>query len=311
VWLLLPRVHYSPTRDPAGFKRYWSQELTARGPQEAFARVQKEFAHADPNEQHYAVHIMGELLFEERGLDGLRECTDVYGYGCYHGFFTAAIGALGEPVVNKLDGVCLSLGKGLRTESCQHGVGHGILEYLGPQRLTMALQWCAEKVADVFPALGCKSGVFMEYFNPQLDPGRAPIFNTDEPLNVCGDLPIEEERTCVYELSVLWRRAALPPAQVDGICTTLPTASVRESCYIGYGNFIAPEFDFSIEKAGALCDQMSPRGAALCRAGIYWSLSQEAQPERAPLSCEPLAADLRALCIEKGHFACTLDQSCA
>ena len=82
----------------------------------------------------------GDALYHTTSLKGIHICDSKFGFGCYHSFLEEAITDKGLSAINDLDNECSKqFSKG---GSCQHGIGHGILSYLGDDKLSQALTLC-------------------------------------------------------------------------------------------------------------------------------------------------------------------------
>lgn len=310
-------THITPSEDVAAFRAQWGAYLEAHDGEALLFEIEERFKEDGPYDQHFAAHIAGELLYEHDGADALSVCTSLYGFGCYHGFISSAISEGGEAAIEKLDRTCVeALGAPLETETCQHGVGHGILEYVGYTNVDAALALCKE-TDDILPALGCKSGVYMEYFNPMSDTvadaqSLVPTFDSRDPLSVCDDADEDAMRTCMFEAHSWWHDTArLSVPEIGRLCDMAPNASVRSFCYLGHGNYIAPQFDFDIARSVAHCDLMEKNdGKAMCRAGVFWRLHFEKGIPVARLACDGLSPALFNTCIDTASFACELEGTC-
>lgn len=297
--------------DTERFIEYLQNTLAESGPEFVQTQLKELYADAEGGEQHMSFHYFGEVLYKVMGTAALPFCENWYGFGCYHGFLLDAVDTQGYAVVPSLDEACAKNDRPMDTETCQHGIGHGLLEFSGrdPRK---AIEAC-DLVADVFPKLGCASGVFMEYFSPtQAEKhGRVslfPIFDERDPLNVCDEFKGARLATCLFEIHGWWEDGVhFSPRMVETLCNSVEDREAREFCLMGYGNFKGPY----VKEALPYCDEfVDPESNALCRAGILWAaLHHNDSPD--PLSaCSDLEDGYKEMCLEKGRFTCEVEGSC-
>ncbi len=269
---------YSDT-DPAYNRAYWTQEIKKKGAKEAFAEFVQANTKAPEDRQHFAAHVMGGLLGEMFGADGIAACGSQFSFGCYHGLFSTVIARGGPGLISDLDRACVKAYGTLGT-GCQHGIGHGILEYTGYENLNDALALCTS-TTQLVPLLGCTSGVFMEYNEPLGGDPSALVrstraFDADTPYKPCTSVPGEFQASCYYELGGwLYNALTADYPHIDRVCGAL-SGSDRKNCYRGVGSLIPPMEGYD-DVAGALahCAGFSTATATLsCRAGVSWALYQ-------------------------------------
>lgn len=298
--------------DTEHFNAYLEHAITTSGAQAAQEEIFDLYADAPYGEQHMAFHYLGEVLYEVMGTEAFPSCRDWYGFGCYHGFLLGAISTEGYEVVPSLDAACFKQhGHTMETETCQHGIGHGLLEFSGRDPLE-AVAAC-DLVNDVYGKLGCASGVFMEYFAPTQSDVRSrvvlvPEFDTDDPLDVCNDLTGIRQATCLFEIHSWWADYIhLPPVAIESLCNSVENEEAREFCLIGYGNFKGP----FVAKALPFCDEfIDAESNALCRAGVLWASEHHTGSPNPTSACTELDGEYEALCFEKGRFTCEVEGRC-
>lgn len=306
-----------PHENPGAFRSYWEKETLHAGYKAAFERIKKDYADEAPSDQHFAVHILGEIIYERLGINGISECDAVYGFGCHHGFLARIVAEEGVSVIRKLDDACIEVFGSTLATGCQHGIGHGALD-LAQWDVERALALC-ENTTEIVPILGCMSGVFMEYFNPQNTgiPGKdapaAPLLDMERPFDICLTMGEKYRRSCYFEMPVWWLGRTEHNFVVAGsLCEQAPDAVAREYCYMGFGNIAGPMRNFSKSDALKVCDQMpSPQGRALCTAGVYWSfIADENYQNDAAGICEHLPSEDVITCKQKGNITCYYEGKC-
>lgn len=257
--------------DSAYNTAYWTERIDTRGGAAAYQEFLERNGEAPQVRRHFAAHIMGELLYEKLGLSAIVTCDSNFGFGCYHGFFGRAIANEGPDIVGKLDALCIESFGPLGT-GCQHGIGHGVLEYARGD-VEKALILCG-KTTQSAPLLGCASGVFMEYNTPLTtnadNPNPMPrSFNAADPYAPCDDVPNEYQASCFYELGN-WLRFSQAEGIAGDVCRSV-TNTHRDDCLLGIGNSLGVAMNNSPEDAIAYCSHYDASDALLCRAGASWS----------------------------------------
>jgi hypothetical protein len=294
------------------FQEHLRKELQTLSAEAVQMELKEAYAQDGHGAQHMAFHYFGEILYELKGSEAFPMCKDWYGYGCPHGFLLSAIDSEGYAVVPLLDDACFErYGVSMETETCQHGIGHGLLEFSGRDPHE-AIKAC-DLVDDVFPKLGCASGVFMEYFAP-IDETTgstvdlAPAFDEKDPFNICDEFTGLSLATCLFEIQSWWQDVGKVTAiEVEALCNSVAEEEAREFCLIGYGNFKGP----FVAQALPYCDKFEDeKSHALCRAGAYFSSSHHYNPIEPEKACSDLGLEYSGFCFQKGSFTCEVEKSC-
>lgn len=269
-----PAVQYNDT-DPVRAAAYWDQQIENHGAEAAYAEFKIKNAQSPERGRHLSAHIIGEKIFQTEGVSGIRFCDASFSFGCYHGFFGQVFSRQGVESLTELDSVCIrafgSLGTG-----CQHGIGHGILEYVGYQHIAKALELC-EKTTRSAPLLGCVSGVFMEYNMPlvgisdALVPENRPFSEetADEPCRLINN---SYKKSCYFEIGG-WLESSLynDDARVGTTCRTF-SEEWRSLCFQGFGAMIPQREGYDVEKSKGVCDVFGGEDGLYCRAGVAWAM---------------------------------------
>ena len=280
-----------------------TESLRTKGADTAYMLFKEKYRNADFDVQHNVAHVFGKSLYEVSGVAGLRVCDDSFSFGCYHGFFTPAVASEGLDVVTELNTACLS---SAQPSACRHGIGHGILEYLGHSRLTDALLAC-KKTDQPDPLAGCTSGVFMEYNVPlsvREDGTFAlqtrPLLNPEEPYHPCTEVSPEFRVSCYHELPQWWMQVYMADFKTMGAqCADAPGESFISACFAGLGNIVASFAKYDPEKSAELCALMpSETWRRVCILNAAWSFETDARSrERAGSLCEYLPSSERQTCL--------------
>ena len=287
----------------------WRNAIKKDGPEKAYEDFKKEFAYDHFGIQHSAAHIFGEILFDETGVEGLTYCDSTFAFGCFHSFFGKALYVLGESVVPKIDQACLEKYGEFGT-GCQHGIGHGLLQYVGFDRLVDALEFCSlttQKIA----IFGCTSGVFMENNVPLLtsEDGsfstKSRELNRDNPYEPCDTMTYKFRESCYYEMGQWWNTVFDADYRVLGnLCGNLPDEEFKHSCFLGIGNVVSPSTNYDLEESKKLCLQMPSKEAErVCRSGASWSFfANPDYRELSPQMCQDLAEKERQECAKESDL---------
>jgi hypothetical protein len=287
--------------DVASEIEHWKERADIAGSASAYREFVGDNIKADFDVQHLRAHIIGEALYAGEGIDGIKTCDSSFGFGCFHGLFGVGFVDEGEAFIKKADTICVEQFGPLGT-GCQHGIGHGILEYTGHQRLNDALSLC-KHTTQIRPLLGCTSGVFMEYNTPLVllpdnTQDQPKPFDEDKPYGPCDFVVSEFQISCYFELAPWWHQMLDKDiARMGALCADIQTSSLRIACSLGIGNIIGTTSNYEIITSKQLCNQTPSDIQTFCRAGAAWSMF--ANPEhshKAPQMCADLSSVERETC---------------
>jgi len=206
---------------------------------------------------HDLAHLSGILLYEEKGFDGIKDCSAQFAFGCYHGFLDKAFAKNLDYLLDAKD-ACLKLssqaGGGIEgpVASCIHGIGHGVASYYSTSDLKKALSSCRKLTTG---NEYCFDGVFMEFVR------SAPLtfFKKEDPLYPCNQM--EKEFGYAYSFScgrnqpsLLMSRFNMGFNEVIGICLSSQSKPFKEACFDALGFSLASSGDVSQIIAG--CQKM-------------------------------------------------------
>lgn len=287
------------------------RELIQRiGAPEAYTLFRQEYEQApDFSGKHFAAHEFGQALYEEEGMEGIGVCDGSFGFGCYHSFFGAAIAEHGLVAARELDAACIRL-FGLGGQGCQHGIGHGLIEYLGHQRIGDALAVCAD-LAWTNELFGCSSGVFMEYNFPTLidEKGARSEIRVkqagEDYFFPCDDVTSGFRKQCILSQAEWWQRGArLEHFVMATLCSSLARDEEETICFKGIGNSAAPALYFDQDDVRGVCEQMPSRRAFLeCLAGAAWAFWDEGTyRDKALQMCRGLDGPQEKFCREEADL---------
>ena len=290
----------SKSNEAAGFSReriLMEDRIKEAGAENAYAELKDTFAEKHFSAQHTAVHLFGEVLYENSGVSGVTVCDGSFSFGCFHGFFAGAMAERGAGIVKELDEACIAeFGEySGRLSGCRHGIGHGLMEYYGND-LTAALEGCRLTAEKSFK-LGCASGIFMEYNIPLVFSAESATvvprdFDSGNPQHPCDSVNAEFRYSCWFELPQ-WLFITLPNiADIASVCSGAETSTDREACMLGLGFYIAPDTDYNPDESAAACDSITKGNDRVsCRTGAAFGFM--VNPKNQDLY-EELCADLNA-----------------
>lgn len=229
---------------------------TQKGGKYAFEVLQR--ASLPPNtDVHLLGHVVGEVLFSQKGIDGISDCTPAFRNACSH---TIVIGAFtefgGEAALGKIQESCKKApgGPGAYT-MCYHGLGHGVFAYYGYD-IPHTVALCEKTGTTPYhnrEYVECIGGMIMELMGGGGHDHGAWIasrkkYLTSDPLAPCSTslIPERVKDICyTYITPNLFEHAGADPigpspdqlkrsfSYCDKIAATSPTA--REACFGGIG----------------------------------------------------------------------------
>jgi len=256
---------------------------------------------------HLIGHLLGTALYEEKGIDAIRFCTQDFRNACSHSVAIAIFRDYGEGGLATITDVCHEApgGPGAYT-MCFHGLGHGVLAYTG-YNLEKAIDLCRKTGTPAYQNrefVECIGGTIMEldsgFHNKPAWEAMAPLYyNREDVLAPCTTLVPEEARGICYTYLTphLFRRAGIDVTQPQdtsfakafSFCELIPEEEKeqRDGCYGGFGKEfvgLAKMHDIrdvgsmgedSLRKVRGWCTEAgTPDGEKACHeqalAALYW-----------------------------------------
>lgn len=270
-------------------------------PEVAYKKMIEQFSSASNSTSHMAAHVFGEKLFERTGESGIFICSEVFGFGCFHGFISRAVAEGGEKAAIEVDKRCVEK-YGVLGLGCPHGIGHGLGEYFGKKRINEQLAIC-RKLTWAGEILGCSGGVFMEHNLPSRLTETAD--ETDEekkkdPFYPCSEIK-DYLSSCYFELPQKWEvYLEKKPEEVGKWCSEISVVESRRFCFMGIGYAKATSGQ-NIDLAKQECDKVSTKkqDVATCYSGIAWSLfSDPITRDYVPELCGSLSGEHEKVCLD-------------
>ena len=203
-------------------------------------------------DMHLLAHVVGDILYAQEGLEGIKACTHDFRNACSHSIVVGLLLEQGETALDKIAQACYRApgGSGAYT-MCFHGLGHGVLAHTGYD-LKKAVELC-EKTGtsqyDYEESSQCVSGTIMEIIAGVHDPElwakqRSKYFSAKDPLYPCTAdfMPKTAQYLCYLYLTPHLFEAAgtntwIPTAKAFPFCDSIPLTEPgnRDACYGGFG----------------------------------------------------------------------------
>lgn len=232
---------------------YFSELAKREGGAYAFEILKR--APVPPNTDiHLVGHVIGDEMFKQEGLNGMRYCTPDFRNACSH---TIVIGALlqdGLGVFDEVNEVCKKApgGPGAYT-MCFHGFGHGVLAYTDYE-LPEAIELCERVGTEEYnnnEFHQCVGGMIMEMRDGIHDPevwaeNSVKYIDPEDPLKPCqaSYMPDEAKYFCyTYITPFIFDAAGADPEsptpddfeKAFAFCADEPDEEYRRICYAGFG----------------------------------------------------------------------------
>ena len=257
---------------------HWQALIEREGGVKAYQQFRTENGSNLEGAQHLESHIFGEALYDAEGVSGIAVCESDFGFGCFHGFFLAGIAVEGPVFVRTANTACIER-FGILGTGCLHGIGHGIVEYIGKKNLDQALALC-KQTTQVNPLLGCTSGLFMEAHTPfTILPGEEPPephpFTSEAPYGLCDAVPQEYQQSCFFELGGWWQTVIRDNFERMGeLCAAVQDRELRSVCALGVGRIISDVHAFEVEGSVEACERfaLNEEQRQQCHTGAAWSM---------------------------------------
>lgn len=256
------RSEYPEVRELAGntytFKQlaqYFTELADRKGGKYAFAILAR--AHIPPNTDiHLLGHEIGDVLYEQKGAEGILDCTQEFRNACSHQIVINTLLEKGPESFGEIVEICRRAPGGRNGYSmCFHGLGHGTLAYNGYD-LEKGIEMCSlsgPRGGD--EDVQCIGGSIMEMMAGVHDPEiwlteSKRYFKDSDPLAPCSTVvPGRGKRICyIYLTPHLFESAGHRqgrPFTFEVMKTAMSycqklSGSDRSACYGGFGKEYAP-----------------------------------------------------------------------
>lgn len=252
-------------------KKYFTDLAEKRSAKYAYDVLKK--APVPPNtDMHLLGHVVGDILYRQEGAEGMKVCTEDFRNACSHsivvGFFTDK----GEEALPEITQACKQApgGSGAYT-MCFHGLGHGILAYVGFE-LPKAIDIC-KKIGGSTESSQCISGIVMEIISGGGHDKalwanvRKKYLFANNPFYPCAAefMPNEAKQLCyTYITPYLWEAIGADTGQPTpqdfeksfALCNQIPDKTYVNTCFGGFGKeFVGLAASRDIRRVDQMSDE--------------------------------------------------------
>lgn len=237
------------------------------GYEETYKYLRANFSQQGSAINHSIQHYFGEMVYDKMGFQGIKFCGYSYPNGCSHGLILKTIEKEGyETAVKKVIDSCSVSGDAKL--SCVHILGH---EFEIKHGVKVALDKCSGLNLGT-PFTNCASGVFMQYYFPNIYEGGEEIqmrkFEKDHFYDLCEPLSGESRRACTL-FTIEWWQFGLNKdySKVFELCNRLSNND-RTDCIKGVGVMAADNFSSDTTEINKVCTIVSDHDRQLqCLSG--------------------------------------------
>lgn len=241
----------------AELSSYFTNVADLKGAEYAFQVLGA--ADLPPNvDLHLLGHIVGDKLYRQEGVDGIKKCTQEFRNACSHSIVVGLFSERGEEALFDIAQACrLAPGGPGAYTMCFHGLGHGILAFYGYD-LKKAVEICG-KTEGSSPGFGgeaaeCVGGTIMEIIGggghdqATWARQRTKYLTTSDILSPCNQsyMPVYSKGLCYSYLTphlfeVAGADLARPTEEnfkkAFPYCDLVPAGDKenRTACYSGFG----------------------------------------------------------------------------
>ncbi|MEK9177234.1 MAG: hypothetical protein AAB923_02970, partial [Patescibacteria group bacterium] len=245
-----------PLKDFEAYRRYFEELARTKGAPYA-SEVLRRTPVPPGTDTHLLAHYVGYILYEQKGIAGIADCTQDFRNACSHSMVISAFIEHGDAALPDIARTCEQAPGGRGAYAmCYHGLGHGILAYL-KYDLEKAIPICIAAVNAGNPTTSglprvlagqrssyarheCIGGAVMEMVDGVHDrdawaKAKPRYLPPDDPLMPCdaGFMPEDARPLCYTYLSKRFFEVAgipdfvgIPPVsavrQVFSLCNLIP-----------------------------------------------------------------------------------------
>ena len=208
----------------------------------------------EPADEHELGHVIGEVAFGEKGVDGFGVCSSFFRFSCYHGVILEAIKQRGysEALLKSLGDGCRGLDRNKTAiTACLHGVGHALM-IVNSYDLFRSYQACDSMLKDNQELFFCYDGVSMEnVVRRQEQAGVSNFLGSADPLYPCDRVELQYQPACVRE-HVHYARREFYDKDTARIskeyCLSFADEGSRLECFGGLGSALNQDFSGEPQK---------------------------------------------------------------
>jgi hypothetical protein len=241
-----------------------------------------------PNtDMHLLGHVVGDILYKQKGMEGITACTNDFRNACSHSIVVGYYLKYGESGLPQIADTCRKApgGSGAYT-MCFHGLGHGVLAALDYD-LPKTISLCQKNGTPQYgfrEAPECVGGAIMEiisggFHNKTLwEQASKRYLKTDDALYPCNSdmVPVGSKAMCYEYLTPHLVHVAggdlneSPTEEVltkaFSYCKQIENEHNRADCFAGFGKeFIVLAAARDIRDFNSLTDAEIDKAHTLCR----------------------------------------------
>jgi plastocyanin len=289
-----------------GAKYIWLEDLAREeSPETAWQYVKD--AYRTPKgvigNPHDLSHLVGQLIFETYGFQGLHICEPVFAFGCYHGLMAVAFNHNEEKDylsnLSAAEAGCGTLGDQASADywSCIHGMGHGIATFR-EYDLKKSLEDC--DFLDEQLRTYCHDGVFME-FSISAPPS---FYKKENPIYPCDAVDESYQTACARsQVQVMRLRLGLDTDNIVRNCQKTGNDSIIFHCIDALGYSIGQTSGGRASKIILDCRQIEGEKleaqCASAAAGELVFQDYQGWPQAVTEVCESLGEPFQNSCRER------------
>ncbi|MBI3486139.1 hypothetical protein HY025_04340 [Candidatus Daviesbacteria bacterium] len=212
----------------------------------------------NPNiDLHLLGHVVGDVLYKQKGAEGIQVCTNDFRNACSHSIVIGLFSEKGEGTLGEISDACHKApgGSGAYT-MCFHGLGHGILTYTGYD-MPKTIDICKKTGTSTYhnrEYIECVGGAVMEiigggFHDRELyEKQQKKYLSTKDPLSLCFAkyMPdIVKPQCLIYLTPYLFMASGADLGNPDPTyfeksfeyCKQIPDgySNLKMDCYNGFG----------------------------------------------------------------------------
>lgn len=324
----------TPQNSFEGYSQYFRKLAQNKGAEYAF-EVLKRASFPPGIDIHLLAHVVGDMLYKQKGIEGIAVCTPDFRNACSHSVVIGILNEQGPSALPKIAATCKKApgGKGAYT-MCFHGLGHGVLAFNGYD-FEKAVLMCAKTGTPQYgyrEASECIGGATMEMIagvhdRTAWEKHKNTYLRTEDPLSPCDkSFMTEGGRPLCYTYLTphLFEASGANLGNPDPVffskafsfCDAIPESDTvsRDACYGGFGKEfivlarardirdIGSEREEDLRKVQDWCARAgNNEGTWACNLSALNSLfwGGENNPDASFLYCSVMEGDMRSRCYEQ------------
>lgn len=270
-----------------------SDRFTALAEQKGavYAYQVEKYADLPPGtDTHLLGHVIGAVLYQQKGVDGIADCTPDFRNACSHQIVIGVMDEFGagSSTIAMIHGACEKApGGAIAYDQCYHGLGHGVFAYFG-YNIPKAVAFCKQLGTpehDYQEYSECVGGMIMELIDggghdhDQWVSANQEYLNPKDSLSPCDTslIPYAVKDYCyIYLTPHLFQAAGADLNSPDpstfpkafSFCDAISDPKLRDVCYGGFGKeFIPLASSHDIRSVDQFSDPQYSEAISWCMTG--------------------------------------------